>query len=685
MKMRFAALFLFFIPFSGIIAQTSADSLLERLQTPDPEEKVEIYLALAKTNWRYSTDSIYKYSIKALELANQIGYSSGKAKALVYIGVTHFYRSDYDSVFYYYKAASGIFKANNELSEAAITINNTGVLYKRTGDYKKALECYREALSIQESLGDIKEVGGAYLNIGNVYYVQFELDKALEYYFRALEKFELIDDRVKIASAFTNIGEIYSELGQKNEGLEYYRKALQLQNEENDKYGIANSYFNIGIIEMELGNYQAGEMHMKNSVDIYNIMQDKDAVSYVLTYLGELYGRTNQFDRAEATLNEAIALRELLGNEEGLSYSRYDLASLYFRRSRWDDARANLDISIYLSKKLNILNVIQDSYHLLSLIDSAQNKNAESLANYKLYISYKDSIFNEENSTRIAELQTKYETAKKEKEIYLLQQENELRKIKVHQTRIIYIFSLLALIILFQMIFLLYRNQRRKKEARLLLQKTMETEDKERKHFAEELHDGIGPLLSTVKLYINELNNDDIDQASRKLLADSNQILDEAVFTARNISHNLMPQNIEEDGLVRSLQIFTNRVCMKGSPPVHFDIAKLSLYGKWQQVLIYRIITELINNSIKHAAADSIRLNMLETNKTLIIVYKDNGKGFNLEETIEKSSGIGLKNIISRVKSINGKIQFESGIGKGFKVLIEFDLRNLNDTKTNIS
>ncbi len=665
-----------------LAAQPSTDSLFMRLNAAEPQEKVNIYLAIAKANWRCSTDSIYKYSKKALDLANETGNSNGKAKALVYIGVTHFYRADYDSALYYYEEATRIFRENDVLGEAAIVINNTGVIYKRFGDYQKALQCYNEAMSIQESLGDVKEIGGILLNIGNIYYSQYELDETLKYYFMALEKFESINNKVKIASALSNIGEIYAELNKNDKALEYYQKALILQNETDDKYGIANSLMNIGILETDLNNFTEAEDYLNRSAELYNEMQDKDAITYILTYLADMYDRTGQWNKAFDTYQKTMKIQKSIGNEEGLSFTKLSLAKLLFGKKKWEEAKSNLRTSIELAQKLHVLNVLQDSYLLLSRIDSAQNRNIESLYNFKKYSLYKDSIYNEKSSRQIAEMQTKYETTKKEQEIDRLQQEKILREINIKRKRIIWLFILGTTIILFLFLFILYRLKQRKKETRLLIKNTLETEDKERKYFAEELHDGIGPLLSTVKLYINELDDETANSSTKTLIEESNKIIDEAVNATRNLSHNLMPQDIEKNGLVKSLQIFANRICLKGNQEIHFDNGKLSDYGKWQQVLIYRIITELLTNSIKHAATDSVFISMIEKGKYLTIIYKDEGKGFAVNETLESSKGIGIKNIVSRVNSLNGHVSFNSSAGNGFKARIRFDIKYLCDVKS---
>ncbi|MBN2613705.1 MAG: tetratricopeptide repeat protein [Bacteroidales bacterium] len=665
------------------LAQPSADSLFQRLNSSNPQEKVDIYLAIAKVYWRYSTDSIYKYSHKALDMAKETKYVNGEAKALSYIGVTYFYRASYDSVIYYYNEAVKKFKESNDLGGAAITMNNTGVLYKRLGDYTQALNCYTEAMAIQESLGDVKEVGGTLLNIGIIYFVQNRFDDALSYYLKALEKFELIDDKIKIAGAYTNIGQVYAELNKNDEALDYYQKALIIQKESDDKYGIANSLSNIGIINKTNKNYIASEISLKQSADLYTEMHDEDAIAFVYNHLGELYTFMQQWDKALDMYTKTIHIEENIGDDEGLAYVRLDLANFHFQKKEWAQAISNLNQSIGLSRKLHILDILQNSYLLLSRIDSARGRYAESLAHFKKYSLYKDSIYNEESSRQIAEMQTKYETTKKEQEIIKLQQERIVSELKIKNSRMIWASGMVATVAVFILFFMIYRVKQRKLKTKLLLKNTMETEDKERKRFAEELHDGIGPLLSTVKMYVNELDNEQINSSTRRLLNESNKIIDDTIGAVRNLSHNLMPRNIEKYGLVKSLQNSVHRVCIKGSPEIILETGKIGNYGKWQQVMIYRIITELINNSIKHASTSVIKVNMNETDKNLTILYEDTGEGFNVEKALNSSDGIGLTNIVSRIKSLDGAVVFNSEKGKGFKARMEFNIKNLNDIKLN--
>ncbi len=523
------------------VSQNSTDTLLKKTHSSTDQEKVEIYLAIAKLNWRLSTDSIYKYSNLAYDLAHKIKYFEGEAKALSYIGVTFFYKAEYDSVLHYYDAAIEKFKESNNMAGAAITINNKGVLYKRLGNFSKAIDCYNQAREIHEISQDHRELGGTLLNIGNVYDIQNDFDQAMEYYFLALEEFEKISDKIKIASAYTNIGQIYSDLKQDSTALDYYEKALVLQKEENDLYGMANSYADLGIVHKTIGNYKASIVFFTKSLELYEKMQDQDGIAWVYNYLGVVNALMKNWDEAYNFYQKTVNITSKIGDTESLAYVKYDLAEMYFHKRDWEFAEKSLIESIKLGKALNMYDLLDKSYLLLSRVDSSQGQFLSSLQDYKLHAQFRDTIFNQQSDRNIAEIQTRYETSKKEQQIKLLEQERNYQELKLKNNKIIGLISVIGLLILFSLILVWYRSIQRKQAEKALLKNTMETEDKERKRLAEELHDGIGPLLSTVKMYINEIEEANKNLSEKELLLQSDKIVDEAICSARNLSHNLMP------------------------------------------------------------------------------------------------------------------------------------------------
>ncbi|MGD0711052.1 MAG: sensor histidine kinase, partial [Bacteroidales bacterium] len=211
----------------------------------------------------------------------------------------------------------------------------------------------------------------------------------------------------------------------------------------------------------------------------------------------------------------------------------------------------------------------------------------------------------------------------------------------------------------------------------------IEAEEKERKRVAKDLHDGLGPLLSSVKLYVNELQSADTAEAEKKeMLKYTNELIDDAVSSTRTIANNLMPGVISDYGLVKALHSFCEKLNVAKSVNISFNTKdETRRYDATLEITLYRVLMELINNSIKHASAKNIAITFGEENKLLSILFTDDGKGFDVAKTLSNPNrGMGLNNIINRVKSLQGTYEFSSKAGQGTMVKIEIDLRSALST-----
>jgi PAS domain S-box-containing protein len=218
---------------------------------------------------------------------------------------------------------------------------------------------------------------------------------------------------------------------------------------------------------------------------------------------------------------------------------------------------------------------------------------------------------------------------------------------------------------------------KRVESERQILSAIIKGEERERERFAREMHDGLGPLLSTIKLYVNELDSVSISDAERKdLIRHSNELIDDAVNSTRNISNNLMPTVINSYGLIKAVQAFCDKVNKTNQLKIAFETEHIEeRLDSDVELIFFRVISELINNTIKHAKAKNIYIMLIKYDKRLVLYFKDDGVGFVVDEIINADNkGMGLKNIISRVKSINGKYSFSSSPGNGFTLKIEITL-----------
>jgi PAS domain S-box-containing protein len=219
----------------------------------------------------------------------------------------------------------------------------------------------------------------------------------------------------------------------------------------------------------------------------------------------------------------------------------------------------------------------------------------------------------------------------------------------------------------------------RKEMERKILSAVIKAEEQERERISRDLHDGLGPLLSTIKLYVNELESGDTDPGEKlEMLKQTNELINEAISGTRSISNNLSPHLIMDFGLVKAVESFCKKVNLAQKTKIHFESSiGEKRFDQTIEIVLYRVITELINNTIKHARATKIEIYLEIIDETLQLTYLDDGIGFDKEMAMgTESSGMGLKNMVSRLRSINGNYRIHSQPGKGFLAVAEIGLQN---------
>ncbi|OFY65454.1 MAG: hypothetical protein A2Y71_07595 [Bacteroidetes bacterium RBG_13_42_15] len=199
------------------------------------------------------------------------------------------------------------------------------------------------------------------------------------------------------------------------------------------------------------------------------------------------------------------------------------------------------------------------------------------------------------------------------------------------------------------------------------------TEENERKRFAKDLHDGLGPLMSTVKMSLSALGERITDNTGTVILNNTNHLVNEAINTLKDISNNLSPHMLSNFGLSSALSAFTAKINQTKALEIDFksNMEDLRLETE-KEVVVYRAACELINNSIRHSGASRIEIDLNKHEKFITLQFYDNGRGFDTSSLgSEDTKGMGLSNIETRVKSVDGLFILESTPGKGTSALIK--------------
>lgn len=213
----------------------------------------------------------------------------------------------------------------------------------------------------------------------------------------------------------------------------------------------------------------------------------------------------------------------------------------------------------------------------------------------------------------------------------------------------------------------------RKQNETRVLSAIIKTEENERQHFAKELHDGLGPLLSSVKMAISSTRYP--KEYNEKVMLNAEKLIDESIVTLKEVSNNLSPHILNDFGLLKAIKSFINKLNTLDQTKIKLNS---NLTGKRFpyniEVVLYRVCCELLSNTLKYAKANNVYIDLLVDKQSVSLDYIDDGIGFNLEKNEQSEKGMGYSNIRSRVKSLNGSYSIFSEEGEGVRVKIQINI-----------
>jgi len=610
------------------------DSLKRQAAIATGKPQIE---SLIELSWamRYSNaDSAREYGIQALQLSRQLKLPELEVEALNNIGITHEAQGNYEQALAFELPALVLRKKIGNDYKTAQTLNNIGIVYDEKGDYQKAINYYLEARKIYEARGDQAKIAMVISNIGIVLKAQKEYRKAITSYTEALKIYRHLNQPLGMASCHANLGSAFFNLNQYDSALHYALLAAREFGAINNKQFLAAAMCNAGMAFHKLGKQQQAIETLLQAKKLYEEYDNKKELAFLLIYLAEIELETKNYGRGIVFATQGRALAKAIGSREE----------------------------------------VMKAHQILSRLYAAQNNFARALAERLLYDQEKDSLFELTKVKQISELQAKYESEKKENQITLLTEQNEIKDIRLHQNTILLI-SLGFLLMVVVAFGWLWRNRiNLKQKARLeaeraelrqsQLQAVIASQEEERRRFAADLHDGLGQIISAIRLGLSKekVEADSIDYSLR-LLHDMN-------LEIRNIAFNLMPQVLMKEGLHDALKELAHRVNQTGS--VYIDVQTHNLnpaLDSTYRIALYRICQEWINNVLKYSACKKITLQAIQHPDELVITIEDDGTGFDAD-LLTHGKGNGWKNINSRLSLIHGKIEIDSLAGRKGTIVI---------------
>lgn len=561
----------------------------------------------------------------------------------------------------------------------AQAFNDLGIAEQQVQNFSQSLQYHQKALTIRQKLNDSSQIGSSWSKIGYCYSEMNQLDKALQAQLKALLCFRHAGSKRHIAYTLNNICYIYNELKQFALLEPLARESFSISKEMGDGAGMvaalnyqASAFENKGNWPKALSIYREG---YRISVQLNN----SDYASTMLNNLGTIFSRMNQLDSAEKFYQKAYSQALQRSDVNGVILYGSNLAHINIRQKKLQPARVLLAKSLDWAQNHQMNLHLSQVYLNLGTWFSTQCQADSANKYYALSQSLVQEKFSEKMAKDLSSLQNRYELEIREQQKRILAQELEIEQNNLRQTRFGLLMAALFIFVLI-VFFVIWRQRQREhnrqklalettRQQSLRLKAVWEAEEKERQRIARELHDGVGQQLSAAKLNLSGIKS----QVSGILTSDSvelvEKLVDSAVLEVRSVSHALMAHAQLEKGLVHALQLLVQSFGKAGSLSVSLDVFGMeNRLDPPLEMALYRIVQELIQNSVKHASASLIQIQLIGHEESVVLMVEDNGRGFNPNEG---SVGIGFSNIRDRLKPFGGQLEIDSRPGKGTIISVE--------------
>lgn len=648
--MNFKKIFLFLPPllFASFFANAQrayVDSVLKVYPTQQGMNKLKSRNNLAFFYAPFNRDSAFYYVNESLKEAKQLKNDSIYIRALTIKGIIFSIANEQDSAKAYHLKSIEICQLLGHDEEQSSAINNIGMIEWNLGNYETALSYFFESLKIDEEYNDLK---------GSVI-------------------------------SMSNIGLIYMEMKQYKRAMKYIKKSLQLKKDNGIQLNIEKDYSNMGICYRQMDQIDSAKWAFEIALKKSEAIKNEREIATAINGLATVAHQQGDYETALRHTLRALEINDRLA-DISLITNHINLAGIYYALGKYRQGLSNAHIAkeyigmgyaVELGRKVYIFSAL--SHAALGNRDSA-------LYELDQYIETVDSLFSAENAHAISNLEIKYETEKKEKQL-LEEQRNVMQQraalaesnLKLSNRNNLLIVSILtAIIIVVASLYWVQRNKRKterekerlvEQERQKSLELLIETQEKERKRISKDLHDGVGQQLTGLKMAWTTLYKEIIEYAPNVAvkIKELSQELGKSTEEVRAISHTMMPKTLQQLGLAPALEHLVEKTFNFSTINASFEAHNANQrFDEKVEICFYRIAQELINNCIKHAEANLVTIQLIKSKKHLSLLVEDNGKGMNITST----NGHGIANIATRISSIGGNVNYDSSPNGGTLVTV---------------
>ena len=591
-------------------------------------------------------------------------------------------RVDQGKALSYGKEAVALAEKNSNQAGLSKALNDLSIIYIDKTELDSAIGLLNRALVIRKELKDTIGQAAVYNKLGIIYQTRLDLRAALDNALNALKLFEQLNMQPHVRTTLNNIGIIHYNLHNYDKSLEIHSNLLKLRTEANDAYGIGQTLVNLGNVYGARGDTAQAVTAYAKASDAFRKLNKQEELAVTLNNLAAYNNALGRYAESQKAITEGLAIRRALNNPKEIASALIMLGELKAKTRKPAEAIKALNEAVSISKQ-HALPLERACYQKLAALYKTLD-NADSVFHYYyLYETMNTALYEANIKNEVTELQTKYETEKKEQAIVALSNENTIQQLQLSRQKIYFGSGVVIVILLGLFAWQAQRSKRLKEkiaaEQQLKLEQdkaaraVIQTEMNERRRLAGELHDGVIQTFVAARFNLSAIKPSLNIEENSANYGNALRLLDEGCSELRTVSHTMMPESLIKKGLVDALHDLVARIDQRVIS-IQLDIAgKENRPDQTIEASVYRIVQECISNTLKHAKASrlDIQLNMEEEQLELSI--EDNGVGFD-PKTKNTAAGIGMQSMQSRVNLLAGHFEISSQPGRGTSISVSLPL-----------
>ncbi len=627
--------------------------------------------------YRSNLDAAKAHFNKALILYSEADMGRSAAGMAMNLAILMEKRGEFDSAILNYKKTLPIFEQLQDTSTLSRVLENLALAHKQNGNYDSAIFYMGQVDSVLQLITapDSERWITVYYNKGFIYQSMSVFDKSLDFIQQGIILSEKLENDRLLRSGYVNMIDLYHRLEDTTNIRKYIKLNRDFAEKADDKSSMAGADISLGILLLDQSNLDSALYYAENGLSLAREANSEDVVRRAYILLGNISYRRKDFKGAinnfEIVINQYPSSRR-----KSMSGIYHNLGSAYMELGNFQKSTDYLSKSLELALELNVWDRLVETYESLSTNSKKQGDYKQALVYYELYKQYEDSIFNETKSQQIAEVQTQYETEKKDQSIAALEQDKEIQTLQTSRQQSQIYLSLAGLLLVLIIAFIFYYRSRVKQKANkaLSIKNTeIEEQNKEKEMLLKEIHHRVKNNLQIISSLLSMQTRTLSDSKTIDAMKESQSrvktmaLIHEKLYQYDNLARINMNEYMRQlsDFLSQTYKSEKDIVVVIESEEVTLDIDTAVPLGL--------ITNELLSNALKYAFADmeqgQINIKLIkDISGAYVLTISDTGKGLAADMNIEKSKSLGLKLVRTLTRQINGNLSISSHPGATFSI-----------------